>query len=230
VAWGAKVRAALRPLRPWWVRRYERYEQQLARQKKIHSEKQIASSHRKDARIAEYAAEARARIAEARAEAEEKARRTIEAAVHQARVAAAAQAAERERQRLAAYQAGLEQGRKEAQTAAAFLTRELEQIRRDVPCTKIRLNDREHAEKMVEHVLETAGVRTEPYACPVCPRQLFGRGRFWHVRTIDDPAERRRKGRVMSGKVDRQVRERQLGRRLPPETVELLRAKTRSED
>jgi hypothetical protein len=229
VAWRAKLRAALRPLRPWWVRRYERYEQQLARQKRIHGEKQIASSQRKDARIAEYAADARARIAAARAEAAEQAHRTIQAAAHQARVAQAAQAAARVRERDQAYARGFAEGQVAAQTAAAFLTRELEDFDRAVPCAKIRLNDREHAELMAEHVLETAGVRTEPYACPVCPRQLFGRGRFWHVRTIDDPAERARRDRLRNGMVGKREADRQLRNRLAPEQVELLRSRTQGE-
>jgi hypothetical protein len=145
--------------------------------------------------------------------------------VDRARVAATARAAEHERQRVAAYQAGLEQGRVQAETAAAFLTRELEDFARDTPCTKIRLNDRDHALAMVEHVLETAGVRTEPYACPVCPRQLFGRGRFWHVRTVADPAERARRDRLKRGAVGKEEADRQLRNRLDPDQVASLRAR-----
>lgn len=209
-----------------WLCQYDR---RVAELKAEHARRQRASTERMQARIAEYAAEARTRIAQARADAQEMARRTIEVAAHQARVAAAAKAAEYERQRVAAYQAGLEQGRKQAEIGAAFLARELERVNRAVPCIKVRLNDREHAAQMVAHVLETAGVQTEPYPCPVCPRQLFGRGRFWHVRTVADPQEQERKRKVMKGDVGREARERQLRSRLAPDQLELLRAKTRSE-
>lgn len=92
-------------------------------------------------------------------------------------------------------------------------------------CTKIRLNDREHSEAMVAHVLETAGVRTEPYPCPVCPRQLFDRGRFWHVRTIDDPAERAKRDAAKKGKAKRSPD--RLALRLDPEQVRLMRERAK---
>jgi hypothetical protein len=92
-------------------------------------------------------------------------------------------------------------------------------------CEKVRLNDRGHAEAMVAHVLETAGVRTEPYPCPVCPRQLFGRGKFWHVRTINDPEEKARRDAMRNGRA--RPSPSRLGARLDPEQVQAMRERTR---
>lgn len=93
-------------------------------------------------------------------------------------------------------------------------------------CVKVRLNDREHAEAMVAHVLETSGVQTEPYPCPVCPRQLFDRGRYWHVRTVDDPAERAKRDAVKNGKA--KGRPDRMALRLSPEQRALMYERARA--
>lgn len=180
-----------------------------------------------DQRIAAAAAEARERIAAAHAEIETQVRqRAAHAAATAAMQAATAHRAERE----AAYVQGLADGRAEALREEPLVvpTGELARLLAATPrgeeCTKVRLNDREHAEAMVGHVLETAGVRTEPYACPVCPRQLFGRGRWWHVRTVNNPAERARRDRVKRGGARSSD---QLARRLAPEQIQLLKERAR---
>jgi hypothetical protein len=159
----------------------------------------------------------------------ESANQRIAAAAAEARerIAAATRvAAECRAEREAAFVAGVAQGRAEALRdgppveATGELARLLTATPRNGSCEKVRLNDREHAVLMAAHVLETAGVRTEPYACPVCPRQLFNRGRFWHVRTINDPAERAKRDAVKNGRAKRGPD--RLARRLPPEQIRLL--------
>jgi hypothetical protein len=182
---------------------------------------QTATSQRADARIAENAAQARQRIAKAqKAIAAEVQERTS----HAIRVAALAAAAERRREREQAFEEGRRQGHTEGQRQARLLLEEFEQASSATTCAKIRLNDEAHAQDMVRHVMETAGVRTEPYPCPKCPRQMFGRGRFWHVRTIDNPGEKALRDQVRRGEMPRKGR---MALRLSPEQIQIMKQRAR---
>jgi hypothetical protein len=190
--------------------------------------KNKAISEAANERIALAAAEARQRIAAARSAIDAEVRQRTE---HALRTAAMRAAAERRAEREAAFTEGVAVGRAEALrdgppvVATGELARLLTATPRDEACTKIRLNDREHAEAMVAHVLETSGVRTEPYRCPVCPRQMFDRGLFWHVRTIDDPAERAKRDAMKNGKS--KGRPDRLALRLDPEQIRLMNERAR---
>jgi hypothetical protein len=190
--------------------------------------KNKAISEAANERIALAAAEARERVAAAHASVAEQVRQRTE---HAVRTAAMRTAAEYRAEREAAYAQGVADGRAEALrdgppvVATGELAALLTATPRDGTCTKIRLNDHAHAEAMVAHVLETSGVRTEPYTCPVCPRQLFDRGRFWHVRTIDDPAEQAKRDAMKNGKA--KGRPDRLALRLPPEQIRLMNERAR---
>lgn len=164
--------------------------------------KNKAVSEAANQRVSAAAVEARKRIAAAQASIDAEVRRRVEHALHAATVRAAAA---RQVEHDAAFAAGLAMGRAEVVEAGppVELSPELERLLTATPrgeeCVKTRLNDREHAVAMVAHVLETSRVRTEPYQCPACPRQLFGRGRWWHVRTVNDPAERAKRDAMKNG-------------------------------
>lgn len=199
----------------------EQHAAQIERMRKSFAEKQTATSQQADARIAKYAEQTRSRIAEAR--------QAIDAEVqkrtsHAIRVAALAAATERRRERDEAFEAGREHGRREGHDEVADLLQRLEAASTPTNCTKIRLNDEEHAKAMVRDLLETTGVHTEPYPCGVCPRQLFGRGRFWHVRTINDPAQKLLRDQVRRG---HGKKGRRLALRLTPEEIQTMKDRAR---
>lgn len=213
-----------------WLPRFVHREcdQQMKEVRRFHAAKNKEVTEAANARISREAAEARERIAAARAEIEVQVRQRTE---HAVRTAAIRTASERRTEREAAFVAGVEQGRAEAlrEGPPVMATDELARLLTPTPrgeeCTKVRLNDREHAEAMVDHVLETAGVRTEPYACPVCPRQLFDRGKFWHVRTIRDPVEQAKRDAAKAHRAPKSPD--RLALRLDPEQVRLMNARAR---
>lgn len=177
-------------------------------------------------RISEAAAKARAKVAEAHNTVAELVRQRTD---HAMRTAAMRSTAERAREREDAYAQGFADGRAEVlqdgPPVPESLVRLLTAAPRNGSCDKVRLNDREHAELMVAHVLETTRVRTEPYQCPTCPRQLFGRGKWWHVRTVDNPTERAKRDRLRAGQGPRSPE--RLALRLPPEQIQLLNERAR---
>ena len=189
-------------------------------------EKNARIAREANERISVAAAAAKMRIAEVEKNVERKVRQRTE---HALRAEAIATGAARAQEREEAYARGVADGRAEALregppvAALEEVARLLTPTSRDERCAKVRLNDREHAEAMVVHVLETAGVRTEPYPCPMCPRQLFGRGKFWHVRTIDSTAEKVKRDQVKRGQS--QGHPDRLALRLPPEKIQELRGR-----
>lgn len=65
-------------------------------------------------------------------------------------------------------------------------------------CTKVRLRDRDEAWEFAQRVAADSGqdiARFKVYACPLCPRQPVGVGRFLHI-TNGQNAQQRSEARI----------------------------------